>query len=54
LYALARRPTKVQFVKAYGPKGPAMTWEQRAAAGLDAKQEGEARGGQARMVDVAR
>src|SRR5580704_9239547 len=37
LYALAGRPTKAQFVKVYGVKGPAMTWEQRAAAGVDAK-----------------
>ena len=37
LFALAGRPTKAQFVKVYGPKGPAMTWAQRAAAGVDAK-----------------
>jgi hypothetical protein len=37
LYALAGRPTKAQFVKVYGAKGPSMTWEQRAAAGVDAK-----------------
>jgi hypothetical protein len=37
LYALAGRPTKAQFIKVYGTKGPAMTWEQRAAAGVDAK-----------------
>ena len=34
LYALAGRPTKAEFVKVYGAKGPAMTWEQRAAAGV--------------------
>ncbi len=37
LFALAGRPTKAQFVKVYGPKGPSMTWEQRAKAGVDAK-----------------
>ena len=37
LFALAGRPTKAQFNKVYGPKGPKMTWEQRAAAGVDAK-----------------
>ena len=37
LFALAGRPTKAQFVKVYGAKGPAMTWAQRAAAGVDAK-----------------
>jgi hypothetical protein len=36
-FALAGRPTKAQFIKVYGPKGPAMTWEQRAEAGVDAK-----------------
>ena len=36
-FALAGRPTKAQFVKVYGPKGPKMTWEQRAKAGVDAK-----------------
>jgi hypothetical protein len=42
LYALAGRPTKAQFIKVYGAKGPAMTWEQRAAAGVDAKHFQEA------------
>ena len=37
LFALAGRPTKAQFVKVYGPKGPTMTWAQRAKAGVDAK-----------------
>jgi hypothetical protein len=32
-----RSPTKAQFVKVYGPKGPSMTWAQRANAGVDAK-----------------
>jgi hypothetical protein len=26
LFALAGRPTKAQFAKVYGPKGPTMTW----------------------------
>ena len=42
LFALAGRPTKAQFVRVYGPKGPAMTWEQRAKAGVDAKHFQEA------------
>ena len=37
LFALAGRPTKAQFIKVYGSKGPAMTWAQRAEAGVDAK-----------------
>jgi hypothetical protein len=37
LFALAGRPTKSQFIKVYGPKGPKMTWAQRAEAGVDAK-----------------
>lgn len=37
LFALAGRPTKAQFIKVYGPKGPKMTWAERAAAGVDAK-----------------
>ena len=37
LFALAGRPTKAQFVKVYGAKGPTMTWAQRAKAGVDAK-----------------
>jgi hypothetical protein len=42
LYALAGRPTKQQFVKVYGPKGPSITWEQRAAAGVPAEKFQEA------------
>jgi hypothetical protein len=37
LFALAGRPTKAQFLKVYGPKGPKMTWAQRAEVGVDAK-----------------
>jgi hypothetical protein len=36
------RPTKAQFVKIYGPKGPKMTWAQRAEAGVDPKRFQEA------------
>lgn len=42
LFALAGRPTKVQFIKVYGPQGPRMTWEQQAKAGVDAKHFQEA------------
>ncbi len=42
LFTLAGRPTKAQFIKVYGPKGPAMTWAQRAKAGVDAKHFQEA------------
>jgi hypothetical protein len=42
LYALAGRPNKADFIKVYGPKGPKMTWEQRAKAGVDAKHFREA------------
>jgi hypothetical protein len=42
LFALAGRPTKAQFVRVYGPKGPMMTWTQRAEAGVDAKHFQEA------------
>ncbi len=42
LFALAGRPTKADFIKVYGPKGPKMTWAQRAEAGIDAKHFQEA------------
>jgi hypothetical protein len=38
LYQLAGRPTQEQLVAVYGPKGPAMTWTQRAAAGVPAEK----------------
>ena len=38
LFKLAGRPTKEQFIAVYGPNGPKMTWEQRAKAGVSAKQ----------------
>jgi hypothetical protein len=37
LFALARRPTREQFILVYGEKGPRMTWAERAKAGVDAK-----------------
>jgi hypothetical protein len=38
LFKLAGRPTTEQFVLVYGERGPKMTWEQRAAAGLPAEK----------------
>ena len=38
LFKLAGRPTKEQFALVYGEKGPRMTWEQRAAAGVPAEK----------------
>ena len=38
LFQLAGRPTKEQFIKVYGERGPKMTWEQRAAAGVPAEK----------------
>jgi hypothetical protein len=38
LFKLAGRPTKEQFRLVYGEKGPLMTWDQRAAAGVPAKK----------------
>ena len=37
LYALAGRPTREQFILVYGERGPRMTWDERAKAGVDAK-----------------
>lgn len=36
LFKLAGRPTKEQFILVFGEKGPLMTWDQRAAAGVPA------------------
>ena len=36
LFKLAGRPTKEQFIVVYGERGPKMTWEQRAKAGVPA------------------
>src|SRR5258708_14323284 len=38
LFKLAGRPTTEQFVFVYGERGPKMTWDQRAAAGVPAKK----------------
>jgi hypothetical protein len=38
LFKLAGRPTRAQFVAVFGPNGPRMTWEQRAAAGVPASK----------------
>jgi hypothetical protein len=38
LFKVAGRPTKEQFIRVYGERGPKMTWEQRAAAGVPAEQ----------------
>ena len=38
LFKLAGRPTKEQFILVYGERGPRMTWEQRAAAGVPAEK----------------
>lgn len=36
LFKLAGRPTEEQFVVVYGERGPKMTWEERAKAGVPA------------------
>ena len=38
LFKLAGRPTQEQFVLVYGERGPRMTWDQRAAAGVPAEK----------------
>jgi hypothetical protein len=38
LFKLAGRPTREQFQLVYGERGHLMTWNQRAAAGVPAKQ----------------
>jgi len=38
LFKLAGRPTKEEFRLVYGEKGPLMTWDQRAAAGVPASK----------------
>ena len=38
LFKVAGRPTKEQFIQVYGERGPRMTWDQRAAAGVPAKK----------------
>ena len=38
LFKVAGRPTREQFVLVYGERGPRMTWDERAKAGVPAKQ----------------
>ena len=38
LFKVAGRPTKEQFILVYGERGPKMTWDQRAAAGVPASK----------------
>ena len=38
LFKVAGRPPKEQFILVYGERGPKMTWEQRAAAGVPAEK----------------
>ena len=38
LFKVAGRPTREQFILVYGERGPRMTWEQRAAAGVPAEK----------------
>jgi hypothetical protein len=38
LFKLAGRPTKEEFRLVYGERGPKMTWDQRAAAGVPAEK----------------
>lgn len=37
-FFIAGRPTLAQVIKVYGPKGPTMSWEQRAKAGVPAEK----------------
>jgi hypothetical protein len=37
-FILAGRPSKKDFVRVYGKKGPAMTWAEREAAGVPAEK----------------
>jgi hypothetical protein len=38
LFTLAGRPSKQDFIKVFGEKGPKMTWKARAAAGVPAEK----------------
>src|SRR5208282_3794401 len=38
LFQLAGRPTKEQFIRVYGERGPRLTWNERAAAGITAEK----------------
>ena len=38
LFKLAGRPSKQDFITVFGPAGPKLTWDQRAAAGVPASK----------------
>ena len=38
LYKLAGKPTREQVILVYGERGPVMTWDQRAKAGVPASK----------------
>src|SRR5664279_3601198 len=38
LFKVAGRPTQEQFILVFGERGPRMTWDERAKAGVPAKQ----------------
>lgn len=38
LFKVAGRPTREQVILVYGERGPVMTWDQRAKAGVPAKK----------------
>jgi hypothetical protein len=42
LWVLAGKPKPADFIAVYGPKGPAMTWDQRAEKGIPADKFQEA------------
>lgn len=37
-FIAAGRPSKSDFIKVFGKKGPAMTWSEREAAGIPAEK----------------
>jgi hypothetical protein len=38
LFQIAGRPSKQDFITVFGPNGPKLTWDQRAAAGVPANK----------------
>jgi hypothetical protein len=38
LFQIAGRPSKQDFITVFGPSGPKLTWDQRAAAGVPANK----------------
>jgi len=38
LFTVAGRPTREQLIHVYGERGPVMTWQERARAGVPAKK----------------